>query len=493
MEPDMQHTTRRTRKAGSNPLPFDATSLYNLTVGFVEEKRGLSLASRIEAELPSLPHTVGPAPWSFQLLMSRYRCSRETLREAIGILDSRGQIEMKSGRNGGIKAKSPQLSKVVLPLANYFCLSGVTIVELCEATEIFRSIVIRLRGHYSGDNISIESDINADKILDGGVAFEAESRCYRNIALDTGNAVTRLTMALMDVLGRYALHTAASAGYNRFGQCAEKGANDGTSTGHSSGPASSKYTSAMNSRLQDYYDLAIRIPVEHAFAQDSTCSDRAAILLANELLRSDIITGSDSDRISFENHIIEHYNVGRRRVRQAIRILEDAGVVKCRPGRGNGLMAAGQSPATLQRRVFGYLAASGFDETQYATYVSALDCIFAREAARRVTPADHAWLQSVIDGMHEDIQNNDPIQSLGRFFSVHDRLIANPLVKMWRKTLCACSSKLFSHNIKIDILDKKRFIEEWIKVTRAIMSGNTDVAERKQLSASKFLLKNWLN
>lgn len=492
-EPDLRPATRSTGRAGSNPQPFDAPSLYNLTVGAANEKRGLALASRMEVDLPSLSRWLGPGPWSLQLLMRRYRCSRETLREAIGILDSRGQIDMKSGRNGGITAKLPQVSEVVLPLADCFCLNGVTIAELCEATEIFRSIVIRLRAQSAPAGISHENGRTVEKMFDDADAFETESRSYRNIAIETGNAVTILTIALMDILGRYAIFTAASVEINSFVQGLEKEANVSTLAGPAMCSTTSKYAPVMNSRLGEHHDVAIRIPVEQAAAQETTSSNRAAILLAKEMLRNGIIAGSNGNRISFENHIIEYYNVGRRRVRQAIRILEDAGVVECHPGRGNGLMAAEQTPATLQRRVFGYLATNGFDEEQYVRYVSALDSAFARLAATCVTAHDHPWLQKVVDGMQEDIKNNDPLQSLGRLFSVYDRLIVNPLLKMWRKALCACHSKLFPHNISITKLDNTKFIEAWIRVIQGIMTGDPDEAERQQISASKFLFRRRLN
>lgn len=468
--------------AKSSPQPFDAPSLYKLTVGESKEKRGLSLATSIEAELPSLSKILGTGPWSAQDLMERYGCSRETVREAIGILDARGLIEIKSGRKGGITATLPSVGKVVHALANHFCLSGVTVAELCEATETFRSIVIRLHGDDGPANLIPGCIPNPDAIRFSDSSVKAESRYYQCVALQSGNAVAILTIALMDLMGSYALRAAAPEDSDATA-AADPGPHGGAR----------RFATAMNGRLRARLDAPVQSPFEHAVAPDLKCKDRAAILLANYLLRDGIINGSGGNRISCEHKIVERYNVGHRRVRQAIRILEDAGFVECHPGRGKGMMAAGHNPFTLQRRMFGYLAANGFNETQYARYVSALDCVLAREAARHVTAADRSWLQSVIDGMREDSKNNDPIRSLGRLFSVHDRLIANPLVRIWRKALCASHSKLFPQHIQINDCDKARFIEAWIQVAEGIMSGDPDEAERQQISTSCFLFSRWLH
>lgn len=487
----LQPAAGSARKAGSSPQPFNAPSLYKLTAGGSKEKRGLALATMIEAELPSLSEFLGPAPWSVHDLIGRYQCSRETMREAIGILDARGLIQMKSGRNGGVTATLPPVGKVAQTLANHFCLSGVTVAELCEATEILRAIVIRLQGQPRSMAFTGKPEKGTEGFSDNGDAVEAESRYYQSAAYETGNAVAILTMALMNVMGSYALRGGAPEEGNGIGQSGEQSTGVAVAPDQTGSCGSSQFAVAIKYRLRTRYGSAVQIPLDYAVPTDQNATDRAAILLANYLLRDGIISGSDGSRISFEHKIVEHYNVGLRRVRQAIRILEDAGMVECHPGRGKGVMVAGQNPSILQRRVFGYLAASGFDEMQYATYVTALDCVLAREAAKNVTATDHPWLQSIIGGMREDIENNDPVRSLGRLLSVHDHLISNPLVRMWRKALCACHSKLFPQNITITKSNVAKFIQAWMNVAEGIMTGNPDEAERRQLAASAFLFRRW--
>ncbi|PNQ03976.1 hypothetical protein A8G00_08785 [Sphingobium sp. SA916] len=477
--------------AWSVPQPFDAPSLYKLTAGGSKEKRGLALATLIEAELPSLSEFLGPAPWTVHDLIGRYQCSRETIREAIGILDSRGLIRMKSGRNGGVTSALPPVGKVVQVIANHFCLSGVTVAELCEATEILRAIVVRILGQRRPIAFTGKPEKGVEDFSVDGASVEAESRYYQSAAYETGNAVAILTMALMDLMGNYALKGGAPVEANLVGRPGEQSTHLVAATDETGSCGSSQFAVALKCCLLTRYGSAVQIPRDHAVATEHNTGDRGAILLANHLFRDGITSSSDASRISFENKIVEHYNVGLRRVRQAIRILEDAGMVECRPGRGKGVMMAGQNSSTLQRRVFGYLAANGFDEVQYATYVTALDCEIAREAAKNITTADRPWLQSIICGMREDIENSDPVRALGRLLAVHDRLIFNPLVKMWRKALSACNSKLFPQNITIAKPDVSKFIEAWINVAEGIMTGDPDEAERRQFVASAFLFRRW--
>lgn len=111
-----------------------------------------------------------------------------------------------------------------------------------------------------------------------------------------------------------------------------------------------------------------------------------------EQLREQIATGEwpVGSKIPTEPRLVEAFGVGRNTVREAVRALENAGVLECRQGSGTYVISADELSGVVTRR----LAAAEMAEAVEVR--RALEVEAARLAALRRTPEDLAALDGAL-------------------------------------------------------------------------------------------------
>ncbi|MCI0397444.1 MAG: GntR family transcriptional regulator [Chloroflexi bacterium] len=126
-----------------------------------------------------------------------------------------------------------------------------------------------------------------------------------------------------------------------------------------------------------------------------------------------------------EQELAEQLGVSRTPIREAIRILEQQGLVQTRPKNGT------------------YIASPDWEEVRDSLHVRiALEELAVRQAAERLTPSQWAEvcekLQSLLDGMHEAVAQDDQIAATELDIEWHTLLIDAAqnryLSRFWRDT-----------------------------------------------------------
>lgn len=84
---------------------------------------------------------VGSSLGTIKELIKQFAVSRDTLREAIRVMESRGSMQMMSGRTGGLRLLSPCVDDVAAAFATYLQATGYSEAELAETTSIANPIL----------------------------------------------------------------------------------------------------------------------------------------------------------------------------------------------------------------------------------------------------------------------------------------------------------------------------------------------------------------
>src|SRR5690349_7060658 len=104
-------------------------------------------------------------------------------------------------------------------------------------------------------------------------------------------------------------------------------------------------------------------------ARSATCGDAAGLACAGtraaaiaRCLAEEIQeTRSAGTRLGSEWDLCERFGVSRLTLRQAVRLLQDSGLVECRRGRGNGLLIRDRRASGSIRLVLAYLIGERLD------------------------------------------------------------------------------------------------------------------------------------
>jgi DNA-binding FadR family transcriptional regulator len=130
----------------------------------------------------------------------------------------------------------------------------------------------------------------------------------------------------------------------------------------------------------------------------------------------------DGDPLPNERQLIEQFDVARGTLREALRILENQGVIGMRTGRGGGPVVRRPRPDDLAGSLTLLLQ---FLEVPFREVVRArqlLEPVMVGEAARHVTPRDLRWFENNLEDQHA--ATSDQAAFLQHNDAFHDRLLA---------------------------------------------------------------------
>jgi DNA-binding FadR family transcriptional regulator len=157
-------------------------------------------------------------------------------------------------------------------------------------------------------------------------------------------------------------------------------------------------------------------------------------------------------------------------VRQARRILQDFGIVRCQRGRKGALWGAPASPAAVIRLLAPCLIATGMTARDNAETANFLGCCAPRLAAGRA--AEHGGAQiSVLRSFANSLEFIDHI----RMENLLLELAGNPLLSIVTRSLGLAN--LVSLDATTDLHRRGEVVTFNLRILRAIEAGDAETAE----------------
>jgi DNA-binding FadR family transcriptional regulator len=249
-------------------------------------------------------------------LRRRLGVSRETLREAIRIVEGRGAMKMRRGRAGGLTLSRPNVGRPAASLAAYLRAVRITGEEIAQC----------VRG------------------LDQLLAWEF-ARNSRLLPCRRPGEGLRHWLARSSGRQTYMLYVAAledlvdAAG---IGQIAPNGLGDALSSGDAA----------------EIFRLLAPLPFigsREKRANDAGGLPARAVVIAVAMAQRAEANGAGA--LGNEASLCEEFDTSRAIIRQALRILQDLDMIEVRRGRGGGYALKQPSPIGVVRQLFAWLAA----------------------------------------------------------------------------------------------------------------------------------------
>ncbi|MGH3313212.1 MAG: FadR/GntR family transcriptional regulator [Streptomyces sp.] len=207
---------------------------------------------------------------------------------------------------------------------------------------------------------------------------------------------------------------------------------------------------------------------------------RVAEQIEDRIVSGDLPSGS---RLPAERELVNQFAVGRSTVREALRVLESAGLVRSRPGDPQGAEVLGVTPDNLSRAL-GRLTRSHLSTLgELVQFRMVLDAESNRLAARLHSAAD-------LERMAEQIARMETLSKVDlRAFSEADALFHQTVAEASGNSLLALCARAV-HNAVVEVIEGKiaaagditalmnRSIAHHRRVLEAIRAGDGGLAAR---------------
>lgn len=314
----------------------------------------LRMATALESSTSALGWPVGRIVGSERGLAAHFRVSRETVREAVKIVERRGSLRMLRGRFGGLGVTRPALEQVASALAAHLRAIGCTHGQLAEMLRVLRPIMI-------------SSVLQNSRPID-------ERGCEESIAAWLARLSGEPALALFIMAAEFLLGEVTSATpYEREAEWAFKSALVAGDPGAA-------------------LELAERFPIGPPSASKrpewglfSTRHARSALVARRIFDRLMTAPGNSCHRLGTEWDLSNSYRASRAVIRQSLRILADLDMLETRRGRCGGVFLKRPAPVGITRQVFPYFAAEGLKPAALVWLMWELNVAHLRLAAHRIS------------------------------------------------------------------------------------------------------------
>lgn len=161
--------------------------------------------------------------------------------------------------------------------------------------------------------------------------------------------------------------------------------------------------------------------------------------IASKLTTEIMGVGGVGTRLGSESDLCERFNVSRLTLRQAIRRLQDSGLVECRRGRGNGLLVRDRRAAGSIRLMLAYLIGEKMDAMAAGTILFQINCFVPVLAVSRANAEQRANLEAAL----ARVESCDPFDRYDLLSLVHcvSRLAASPIIDLFSRCLAAYEAR----------------------------------------------------
>ncbi|HUG73654.1 MAG TPA: GntR family transcriptional regulator [Steroidobacteraceae bacterium] len=157
--------------------------------------------------------------------------------------------------------------------------------------------------------------------------------------------------------------------------------------------------------------------------------------LAAEIAR----TGRAGARLGSEWDLCERFQVSRLTLRQAIRLLQDSGLVECRRGRGNGLVIRDRRGPANIRLALAYLIGERLDPLSAGTSLFQLNAFVPALAVSRAS----AEQRQSLEGALARLEGSESFERYDLLALVHcvSQLADSPIIDLFSRCLAAYEAR----------------------------------------------------
>jgi DNA-binding FadR family transcriptional regulator len=393
------------------------------------------LARRIEDDIVLRGLTPGGALGSLRELSERYRVGRSVAREAIGLLERRGLGRMRPGPCGGFILAEPRPDAIGEQLADYFRATGVTLRQVMDAREAVDPMAARLAAARRPE----EAELARLEMAGATDGLAAHLAARAELARLAGEPVLRLFVECLNSL---------SIDFGRAG-LARRDRPAGTADmkdalGAGDVEAAAAVAGRWHAELADWLVEDQGAPRLASFegARPPGSAATLAAAIARELAAEIASRGDAGARLGSEWDLCERFGVSRLTLRQAIRLLQDGGLVECRRGRGNGLLVRDRRAAGNIRLMVAYLIGGKMDPMAAGAILFQINCFTPALAVARADAAQRRQLEAALARV-EACDPFDRYDLLGLVQCV-SRLSESPIVDLFSRCLAAYEARFRS-------------------------------------------------
>jgi DNA-binding FadR family transcriptional regulator len=161
--------------------------------------------------------------------------------------------------------------------------------------------------------------------------------------------------------------------------------------------------------------------------------------IARQLTAQIARTGRAGARLGSEWELCEQFQVSRLTLRQAIRLLQDSGLVECRRGRGNGLVIRDPRASGSIRLALAYFIGERLDPMSAGTSLFQLNAYVPALAISRASAEQRAVLESAL----ERLEGSESFERYDLLALVHcvSRLADSPIIDLFSRCLAAYEAR----------------------------------------------------
>jgi DNA-binding FadR family transcriptional regulator len=440
---------------------YSASTSEDVTHARLAEK----LARQIEDDIVFNNVSAGGGMGSLRELSQRYSAGRAAAREAVALLERRGLGRLRPGPCGGFIVTEPERKAIGAELANYFRRFGVTLAQLNDACETLDLMIADFAPAHGSGNQALET-------LEEGGGLQWHLRLRANMAALSGEPVIEL---FAHCLNELVIDFAPDEMSAVVPDCAamRKALRAGDS--RSAAAVAAELNAKFNRHLREQ-DGSPQWPVfENArLTDDRTLSTFVARKLAAEICR----VGVAGQRLGSEWDLCERYSVSRTTLRQAIRQLQDSGLVEGRRGRGNGLVIRDARGAGSVRLAVTYLISRKMDPMAAGTLLFQLNRFVPALAASRANDAQREALRALLDRVQQDPIDRCDLLHLVQYVS---EVADSPIIDLFSRCVAAYEARF--HPLLIERLPA-RVQAEYFTLLRGLLE-ELEGADAKHLARAK--------
>ena len=378
--------------------------------GPVEPSQKLAslVATRIENDIIAASWPIGKVLGSEDDMRERYGVSRAVLREAIRLVEHHSAAVMRRGPNGGLVVRAPLPRPAIVAMVVYLEYAGTTVEDLLQARLALEPLAASLAADRITEQgveelraaLAAEATHNAKEL-----ASPASDFLHLKFAELSDNAPLSVFIDVLSFLTqRYAEEPARVVGGVRQVADEVAGAHHAIVEAIVEGNSglaehrTARHLEALGAWLKDHRagsrGRRVEIPLLPIGASGKL-AEVVAARIYDDVLKSDYPTGHV---LGSETELLDHYQVSRAVLREAVRLLEHHSIARMRRGPGGGLVLAVPDPTASVKAMALYLEYRGYDVQQVrvardAVELACLDIV----AAKAEDPLVRKTLEEVLE------------------------------------------------------------------------------------------------
>ena len=409
-------------------------------------------------------------------LAEHYHVCRDVAREAVRILESRDSARMRRGPNGGLELICPSEDHIRQMIGGYAFILNLLPEQLIEAWSLLHAVAARLAAAKMQATKPMPFAWHATSDASAAGIMQLRRFGSELVAQSSSQLLQFLCAALVPLLPP--AEQAKPVGWlTKFQQRIQ------FDVAHGHIEDAARRSRLLFARNELAHLKALRqdarytgLPAPHR-QQGVSCQ---ALTIVQKLLRDVHPADWENGRLlGNEFDLCDRYNVHRSVIRQAIRMMEDAGTATTLPGRGHGLVASKPGSAPLSRQICNFLGSRRFPTADASRVADGLQIEMAALAAHK-SGADDAPLLS---RMYEDLQHLDqstPISYFQPFERWQLGLARNPLLSVFVDGTKAFLSWDMAHELVAPYWIVSLYVERTRQVINAIQCRDWRAAARMQ-------------